>query len=75
MRQMRLLLLSTLALMTAACAAQNSSGKDYAGQGQVVRDCPDGLVQVCTSRMPGKRGEDGSMAQSYDSCVCRIRQY
>lgn len=75
MRQMLMLSRLAVTLMMAACAGQGTSGKDYAGQGQVVRDCPDGLVQVCTSRTPGKRGEDGSMAQSYDSCVCRIRQY
>lgn len=60
-------------LLVAGCASQGTSDRDYAGQGQRIRECPAGHVQVCSSKSPGRRTEDGSMAQDYDSCVCRLR--
>lgn len=60
-------------LLAAGCASQGSPDRDYAGQGQRMRECPAGQIQVCSSKSPGRRTEDGSMAQDYDNCVCRVR--
>lgn len=63
-----------VAIALAGCASQPTSGKDYAGQGRTMRECPAGQIQVCTSKQP-REISGGEEVQPYDSCICRIAQY